>query len=251
MSRILTTILLTLSCSPLIFAQPETSIGVAFSQSREAAVSEACTKASLNPSVCSSGLKFVTNKVELSRCVKRAECINMREPNIPYSEDEYVCSGTVSGVCKAADIKAQLMNSGGAALENSAVELEIVTDGIVTERVYNINELIDFSKVVQGRTPTVLVKGVRMYPDCNGPRGDISGFAKLDAEKSRFTPYYRISVSYAATRMGCGDMDYTDNNLKTFLFSEPLSLSVKENERYILLTTKDHMIRSLILEFRY
>lgn len=250
MFRILTSLLLTLSCSPLIFAQPETSIGVAFSQSREAAVSEACTKASLNPSVCSSGLKFVTNKAELSRCIKRAECINMREPNIPYSEDEYVCSGTVSGVCKTADVNAQLLNFGSAAAENSTTG-EIVTDGVVTERVYNLNELIDFSKVIQGRTPTVLVKGVRMYPDCNGPRSEVSGFAKLDAEKSRFTPYYRISVNYAATRMGCGDMDYTDSNLKTFLFSEPLSLSVKENERYILLTTKDHMIRSLILEFRY
>jgi len=129
-------------------------------------------------------------------------------------------------------------------------QADTVTDGIVLERVFNVNELIDFSKIVDERIPTVRVKGVRMYTDCNGPHSDVTGSATKNEEKSRYRPYYEISVSYAATRMGC-DVDYSDSNLKTFLFTEPVVLPIKEGHNYIMLYTRDSMIKSLILDINY
>ena len=89
-----------------------------------------------------------------------------------------------------------------------------------------------------------------MYTDCNGPHSDVTGSATKNEEKSRYRPYYEISVSYAATRMGC-DVDYSDSNLKTFLFTEPVVLPIKEGHNYIMLYTRDSMIKSLILDINY
>lgn len=125
-----------------------------------------------------------------------------------------------------------------------------VTDGVVLERVFNVNKLIDFSKIVDERIPSVRVKGVRMYTDCNGPRTEVSGLATKNVERSRNLPYYELSVHYAATRMGCS-VDYSDSNLETFMFTEPVVLSVKDGGYYIMLYTRNSMIKSLILDINY
>lgn len=227
-----------------------TSLGTASSSSRELAAMEACSRAMQNQYVCESGQQFIIEQSELTKCLEKAHCINLREPNIPYSEDDFVCSGNISGRCEKSTSHSSTMIAPREPVKIPKTS-DIVTDGIIAKRVYNVNALMDHSKVVEGRVPTVRVKGVRMTPDCNGPRSEVTGYSELDAEKSRFVPHHRISVSYAATRMGCGQTDYSDANLKTFMFDEPIRLPVKEGRAYIILSTEDRLIRSLILDFEY
>ena len=77
----------------------EVSTGTGFASTAPASTLAACNDA-VARGYCAKGLKFVFSKANFNSCLQHAHCLNTREPNIPYSADEYNCSGTIFGACK-------------------------------------------------------------------------------------------------------------------------------------------------------
>ena len=126
---------------------------------------------------------------------------------------------------------------------------EVITGGAITERVFQVANYIDFDKVVEGREPKVIIKGVELVRDCNGPNAE-----KIDAqvqpnEETR-RPVYDVYLSYIETRMGCFEpIDLS--KAETFMFNKPVELEVTKDRSYISLLVRNSKVRALILEIKY
>jgi hypothetical protein len=76
--------------------------GAATDSTADLAKELACSQAMTNAS-CANGLEpswLPSGPSALEACLKTAYCLNIREPNIPYSADEFVCSASVRAVCR-------------------------------------------------------------------------------------------------------------------------------------------------------
>lgn len=127
----------------------------------------------------------------------------------------------------------------------------IVTDGYAAERVYNLDQLIDKSKIVDGHIPKVHVIGVRMYPGCGFPE-TLAGSTERDQIRSNGSvSYYEIIAgSRLTTKMGCA-VQFDEERVGELMFDTPITLNVKENGYFIYLVTKNRAIKSLIIDFEY